>query len=152
MHNFKDSLKKGKSIEEKLDIFFSQWYDIESATLAQEREYGFDRLFLRNGTVKTVEYKADFWTARTGNIFIELEVQSKPGWAKKTIADYIIYSVIVNNEVDYVLIVPNTYLKEKLPEWEQLEKKVIQNAGFSGVGVLVSVNDLDYNIVKIKKV
>jgi hypothetical protein len=152
MHNFKDSLTKGKAIEEKLDIFFNQWYDIEPATLTQEREYGFDRLFCRNGTIKTVEYKADFWTARTGNIFIELEVQGKPGWAKKTIADYIIYSVIVNNEVDYVLIVPNSYLKEKLPDWEQLEKKVIQNAGFSGVGVLVSVNDLDYNIVKIKKV
>src|SRR5690606_27968706 len=118
MHNFKDSLAKGKSIEEKLDIFFSQWYDIEGATLAQERQYGFDRLFYRNGTIKTVEYKADYWTARTGNIFIELEVQGKSGWARKTIADYIIYSVIVNNEVDYVLIVPNSYLKEKLPDWE----------------------------------
>lgn len=152
MHNFKDSLARGKSIEEKLDIFFSQWYEIEGATLEQERQYGFDRIFSHNGLAKTVEYKADYWTARTGNIFIELEVGGKPGWAKKTIADFIIYAVIVKNEIDYILIIPNQYIKDNLEKWERKEKIVIKNTGFNGVGVLVNVNDLDYNVVKIKKV
>lgn len=154
MHNFADSLSFGKRIETLLDNLFSKWYDIEEVSLDDEKKLGIDRIYVRksdNTTVK-VEYKADRQTLKTGNIFIELEVGGKPGWVNKTVADYVLYALVSGERLHSVLIIPNHYLKQMLPIWEQLPKKVIQNKGFYGIGVLVPLKEIQTeNVVKVIK-
>lgn len=143
IHNFNNSLSFGKQAELQLDEIFSRWYQIEEVSLADERKLGIDRIFTKaDGTKLKVEYKADKWALKTGNIFIELEVSGKPGWTKKTVADIVVYSFVRFNRVESALILTHELIQSLLPEWEQLPKKHIQNDNFYGIGVLVKIESL----------
>ncbi len=144
IHNFQNSLTFGKAVEVQLDEIFSRWYQIEEVSLSDEKKLGIDRIFTKSdGTKLKIEYKADKWSLKTGNIFIELEVNGKPGWTRKTVADIVIYSFVdKSNIVDSALILTQDLLNQQLPTWEQLPRKIIQNNGFHGIGVLVSIESL----------
>lgn len=153
IHNFNSSLRFGKTIESQLDYYFSKWYSIETVSLEEEKRFGIDRIFTKSdGTKLKIEYKADRWTINTSNIFIELEVSGKPGWSRKTIADIIVYAIVDKlNNVNSVLILTNDFIKSNLSKWEQLPKKHIQNNGFYGIGVLVSLESLEnIKILQVK--
>lgn len=144
LHNFKDSLSRGKFVEEQLDILFSKWYEIETVPLQIEKEFGYDRIFFRGEHKNTVEYKADWWTFKTGNLFLETLVSGKPGWAIKTQADFIMYAVMKSDRIiNDVLVIPNSFIKQNLSEWYRFPMKTIQNYGFSGEGILVPLSEFE---------
>ncbi len=144
VHNFQRSLSFGKQAEQQLDTIFSKWYQIEEVSLADEKKLGIDRIFTKpNGQTLRVEYKADRLALKTGNIFIELEVNGKPGWTRKTVADIVIYAFARENRIESALIITQDLIKSLLPIWEKLPRKTIANNGFSGVGVLVSIKSFD---------
>jgi len=70
-YGFHEQLAKGQVQEDRLDRHFSKWYDIITATKAQQRE-GLDRMFIDgSGREVSVEYKADFRAHSTGNFYVE---------------------------------------------------------------------------------
>ncbi len=144
VHNFQRSLSFGKQAEQQLDTIFSKWYQIEEVSLADEKKLGIDRIFTKpNGQTLRVEYKADRLALKTGNIFIELEVNGKPGWTRKTVADVIIYAFAdKENILQSAIILTQELIQTLLPTWEQLPKKNIINNGFTGIGVLVKIESL----------
>lgn len=149
MHNFQESLSRGKKIEQQLDAIFSRWYLIETVSLETERQQGIDRIFtVDNRTIK-VEYKADWWLNRTGNVFIETEVSGKPGWAIKTQADIILYAAVtVKNIINKIVIIPNEFIKQNIVEWkQQYPSRIIPNNGFNGFGYLVPLQNMDVKVL-----
>lgn len=144
IHNFQKSLSYGKEVESVLDNYFSKWFHIENVTLEEEKQLGIDRKFhCDNRDIVTVEYKADRWTVKTGNIFIETSVAGNPGWAIKTQADMIIYAAMRGVTINTLYMMPNEWLKSMLPIWqEKCQQRTIKNNGFSGVGLLVPTSEM----------
>lgn len=150
MHNFKSSLKKGKRIETQLDEIFSKWYQISNVSLEEEKIFGYDRIFFRDDKRYTVEYKADWWLAKTGNMFVEYEVNKKPGWAIKTTADIIAYASVVNDFVSKIFIIENEYLKSNIDFFRSFPERTIQNTGFYGKGNLVPISELNVSVINVR--
>lgn len=152
VHNFRDSLAKGKTVEYQLDDIFSKWYEIQQVSLQTEITFGYDRIYTRKIGDKEpikVEYKADWWTERTGNLFIEYAVNEKPGWAVKTQADIILYASLRGDLIYNVFIIPREYIKVNLESWkQQYEHRIIENTHFVGAGILLPRTSLDFSQVK----
>ena len=99
MSDFTNDLGRGKIGENKLDEYFSSKYHIESVSIDTEIDCGYDRIFTRksDGKTFTVEYKTDYMTLQTGNLFFETDVftfekqSHKKGWLYHSQADIIIY-------------------------------------------------------------
>lgn len=133
VHNFKDSLAKGKAVEYQLDDIFSKWYEIEHVSLQTELAFGYDRIYTRRVGDKEpikVEYKADWW-------------------AVKTQADIILYASLRGDLINNVFIIPREYIKVNLESWkQQYEHRVIENMHFIGAGILLPTTSLDSSQVK----
>ncbi|MCA9749198.1 MAG: hypothetical protein KC414_08830 [Romboutsia sp.] len=101
MSDFTNDLSRGKIGENKLDNFFNSKYYIEAVSIDTEIDCGYDRIFTRksDGKKLTVEYKTDYMTLQTGNLFLEEDVftytsqNHKPGWIYHSQADIIIYFI-----------------------------------------------------------
>jgi len=151
-HDFRTSLSFGKRIEKKLDDVFAVWFYIEPVTLEVERKQGVDRLYTRRDTGKTlkIEYKADRWGVRTGNVFIELEVDGKPGWAVKTQADIVLYALVdASDAIQQIIVLTKTYIQKMLPVWWNLEQIEINNGSFSGRGCLYQIDKITERKLRI---
>ena len=85
---FEQSLDKGKKAERVIDNCFQQWFEIQTVSIEYEKEHGIDRILKdRLGREFTVEYKTDWVTDSTNNVFVETisnDKTSKPGWAFTT--------------------------------------------------------------------
>lgn len=94
---FKQDLQRGQVGENLLDKHFSNRYRIEPVDIQTEIDFGYDRLYYRDDRTIRVEYKTDFLTMKTGNVFLETEVltyasqKKKLGWVLHSQADIIIY-------------------------------------------------------------
>lgn len=154
VHTFSKSLTIGKLCEQILDEIFSKWYKIKDVTLEEEKAFGIDRRFYPHTDPTkeiTVEYKADSWTDRTGNVFIEYEVSGKPGWSWKTKADQILYAVFNQNKIKRIHVISNQYLVDNREIWkETYPHREIKNVGYSGHGILVPESALECKILRFK--
>ena len=97
MYEFENQLAIGEQDEQELDRFFSVDYEVEPVSMEFQR-HGIDRLFTRRdiGTRWSVEYKADYTAARTGNGFIEtisVDTAGKKGWAYTSCAQILVYYI-----------------------------------------------------------
>lgn len=134
MYRFKTQKRKGAEIEQELDAYFGQSYDLRRATPEQQRQ-GIDRVFVHDGSQVTVEYKAD-WTAHTSNnAFIEVQVGDKPGWALTCQAQAILYYV-PQRKTGYWLLPPELRAQLRGP-WRNFPRKTVHNCNFVAVGILV---------------
>lgn len=144
IYDFQTQLALGKKIESDLDTLFSQWYQIEEVTIESEINFGYDRIFSRNGKRQAIEYKADFKSLSTGNAYVELEVVSqnskKNGWAVHSQADVIAYALVNGQSIKEVCNINPIKLKEALPSWREEYRKVqCNNKGWYSVGLLVPI-------------
>jgi hypothetical protein len=151
VHDFKRSLKIGKSWEKYLDLLLvSKGYEVSKVDMDMERR-GIDRATLNpRGEHNWVEYKVDFWAKHTGNMFLETAIISplgnQKGWTWRTESDIILYWLHPGNnplcyELDSTVCVIHTrHLQEAMYTYEaEFDTKVIPNKGFHGEGILVPV-------------
>ena len=145
MYKFDEQLSKGQAAEKKLDSLFSDTYVIQEAEMKDQRR-GIDRFFVSRklNTALSVEYKTDWRAAKTGNAFVEtvsVDTQNKPGWAKSSQADYLVYYV-PDDELVYVMKMKK--MREHLNEWmSRYPERKIPNQGYSTIGVLVPLKEFE---------
>lgn len=145
MHPFESSFTRGKAGEDALDNYFRRWFHIVPVPLDVEKQFGYDRVFIRkdSGTTVTVEYKSDDRAQDTGNAFIEtlsVESEQAPGWARKCKADLLCYYVVADGVV-YV-IAPDR-IRAELTSWTlAYPTKRAKNATYQTVGITVPITEL----------
>lgn len=147
IHTFDKSLKAAKLYESELDKHFVQSFNINPATLEQER-LGIDRFFEHRASrvCYSVEYKTDHKTPETGNVFIEtmsVDTAGKLGWAYTSLAQVLVYFV---PEHEYAMRADMTAVKRMLPEWQAYREAAAWNRSRSGdyyrtVGKLVPLEE-----------
>lgn len=149
-YSFQEQLALGMEQEARLDEHFGSRFSIREATRNEQRA-GIDRWFDDGRSVFSVEYKADFKSADTGNAFIETVsvgkwndgqfVVDKHGWAVTSEADWLVYLVVGPD--DMYIVKPGT-IKVNLPRWnEQFRVVGARNYGYSSQGILVPLDELD---------
>ena len=120
---FNSDLKVGQQAEQLVyDYYIDKFDSIEKASLAQEKEFGYDFIFYYKSQSFTVEVKNDAKSSQTGNIFIELSVDSASGsnlgWAEKTQADIIMIHA-GRGSTEGLYLTKNHDLKSALPQWKE---------------------------------
>lgn len=151
MYDFRTQLNAGKRIETALDKYFSKWYEILPVDLSVEINQGIDRIFTSklDGSKKSVEYKADFKSHFTGNVYIELSVNSdsgytKNGWATHSKADIIVYSIVNGLEVVQLFILQPSVISNLLETWKgQYRNVTCNNKGYHSIGILVPMSEIE---------
>ncbi len=150
MYAFKEQLTKGEKSENKLDGFFSQWYDIHPVDMDKQRQ-GIDRIFTNKetGVVSKIEYKTDWTAGKTHNAFVEtvsVDTANKPGWAHSSKADYLFYYV-PGDELIY--IIKFAALRGRMHQWKGLPTRQIPNNGYKTIGILVPLAEFEKIAIEV---
>lgn len=135
MYRFQTMRNRGYKGEKMLDGLFSKFFDVRRATATEQRN-GIDRVMTgkEHKQVINVEYKTDYTAATSGNAFVELAFDGKPGWARTSQADFIAYFV----PGKHTYIVRPCTLRNHLSEWEgRFEQRTVLNAGYTATGLIV---------------
>lgn len=135
MYSFQTQRSRGRAGEAVLDKIFGKFFQVKRATATQQRQ-GIDRVMTGNEHKQTihVEYKTDYAAASSGNAFVEVACDGKPGWAHTSQADFIAYFV----PGKHAYIVRPATLRNHLAEWEvRFEKRTVLNAAYTATGLLV---------------
>lgn len=155
MNNFQQKKIEGRAAEDYIAEFLGQQYQIRRATDEEQRR-GIDLIITTSdGTEHKIEVKVDFRAADTGNAFIEttsMEMRpisvgvaaaldtAKPGWAKTTQADILLYWVHGLGKV-FVLL-PGS-LRAALGEWgERYRTRSVDNEFYRTIGIIVPLTEL----------
>lgn len=143
--DFKEQLEIGEQGEGKLDDYFAKFYDIHVVPMSLQK-LGVDRIFIarKDGSRFTVEYKTDFRSIETGNIFLEFEVNKKPGWVYTSVAQVLVYYAP-----------PKAYLINMYNLRQDYQKKLIEgppsskvlNDGFYALGTLFPLKRLQFPVL-----
>jgi hypothetical protein len=150
---FTESLARGAAAEAELDRYFAAFYRIERASYEDQR-HGIDRIFTsaRAGIVYTIEYKADWRGADTGNCFIEtssrdMAAGSVPGWPYTSRAQILIHYSTWSR---LARAIPMIDLKANLEKWRALYGATParvptqgNRAAYTGGGFAVPLSVLD---------
>jgi hypothetical protein len=159
MYSFDSQNSIGQQAERELDAYFRKFYEIQYATMTEQRR-GIDRHFHCRtfGHWWSVEYKSDWTAARTSNAFIEtvsVDTSSAPGWIRKSESQVLVYFVPPLHRA-FVYFIPQ--MKLLLMNWsDRYETRTIPNKGRNGdtyntIGLLVplaSLARLCYREIKI---
>ena len=141
MYKFKEQLKLGQAGELILDTIFSKWYKIFTVSLEEDID-GIDRVFFESNNRKTVQYKTDFLSFKTGNAYIELLSRSDlltPGWVYTAKAEWLIY--FVYPAIIYCIDLQK--IREILPVWKTKYRIAkVQNTKIFGEGLIVPLSEL----------
>lgn len=157
-YSFVEQLERGAEGEKILDEYFKQWYDVQEATISQQKDWKIDREFRRKDSAFGkddipiyVEYKTDDRTDKTGNLFIETwsnKELRRYGWAFTTRADIIVYYALP----DTIYMIPREDLQEALPKWmKEYETRDIRNKTYTTVGIPVPTKEV-VRVIGSKKV
>ncbi|MDF0554898.1 hypothetical protein [Kamptonema sp. UHCC 0994] len=124
-----------------MDTIFYQWYKIFPAS-AEEDYIGIDRIFFAGSNKKTVQYKTDFLSYKTGNAYIELLSRSDlltPGWIYTAKAEWLIY--FVYPKIIYCLSLKK--MRDILSIWKSKYRTVkVKNTKYFGEGLIVPLQEL----------
>lgn len=143
MHSFAKKLAEGEAVERQLDDIFAQDYIVRPATREQQRQ-GIDRLMAdRDGNQFALEYKADWRAAETGNAFIEtisVDTTGKPGWARTSMADWLVYAIPPRG-IAYGVRMER--IRVMVPTWAaRYSIRPALNSAYSTHGICVPVSEL----------
>jgi len=158
-YSFNKQLSKGENEEKNLDAHFSEHYHIFDVPIELQKN-GIDRIFVRKNDFLTykIEYKSDFKTHITGNVFIETcsvfsnyECKVK-GWTYTSKADFLIYFV-VEEKIAYVIRMET--IREHIDAWKsKYSQRSSPNYGYETIGILVPPNEFKSKteaIIRINK-
>jgi hypothetical protein len=151
-YSFKHQLAIGQHFEDKLDKWFikakkySAIYQVDLTT----QKMGIDRFAIdQHGFKHSLEYKTDLKAHQTENLFLETEVDGKPGWIHKCIANHV-----------YIYIPPRGLLlhfnmggiRSLLLDHSNQPEKVVYNEGFQAKGIIVPLKiSMKYTITNYKR-
>ena len=140
-YNFQKQLKIGEYFEKKIDEWllhtslknFKALYPVDMS----EQRLGFDRFALdEHGHKHSLEYKTDLKAHLTENLFLETEVDGKPGWIHKCIANEIyVYIPRRGDLLQYDM----KGIRRLLLDHSNQRELVVKNEGFSARGIIVSL-------------
>ena len=139
-YRFQTQRNRGYAGEKMLDKVFGKFFDVRRATATQQRN-GIDRVMVGKEHKQTinVEYKTDYTAASSGNAFVEIAFDGRPGWAHTSQADFIAYFV----PGKHTYIVRPATLRTHLQEWEgRFEKRTVLNSGYTATGLIVPLSYL----------
>jgi hypothetical protein len=138
--------KSGMAVEDFLDKYFSNQFEIKKTTNHQERVLCLgDRIYKGNDKCFFVEYKSGIQTHYTGNVFLEtisVDNPCKPGWIYTCQADFVLYAPLLDGMI--LVFKPDDLrkqiaeLKTKFPEKSTGKG---QNKGYNTHGIIIP---LDY--------
>jgi hypothetical protein len=148
-YSFKDQLSKGEEYERKLDEYFSYWYNIEPVDIDGQRQ-GIDRIFRNNDRIIAVEYKTDFLTQNTGNVFIEtmsVTEMGRYGWAWTCKADILVYLCIPET-----IFLANPYdIRDHIPLWTSVYGvRMVKNKSYHSQGIPLPIKEFA-KVAKVRK-
>lgn len=137
VHNFKDSLQKGRVGEQKvIEYLESKGYHISKVLSAPEQKlYGYDFEVLKpdTGRVLHIEVKTEYAVETTGNIFYELMVGDRHGWCKTVPDDvYVMYYI---PHLDKIIGIYGRNLKDI--NYEAFQTKNCYNANYIATGKVI---------------
>lgn len=144
MYDFQKQKNLGQQGEERLDSFFSRWYDIKQVPFELQKE-GIDRFYIPLRGQATfpylVEYKTDF--QQTGNAFIETHSVIRSGqsniqgWLYTSKADWLIYWAV---EYQTAFAINFDKLRKSAEIWKRTcRQRNCQNKGYKSSGLLVPI-------------
>jgi len=148
---FRRDLARGQEIERLLDAYLEPTYEIRPATVREQRQ-GIDRFLTHRETGETfsIDYKADWLAARTGNVFIEtvsVDRTGAAGWALSSRADWIFYYLPQRARL-YVLSMAE--IVSSLPQWALIYRVATAETpgsgssdGYHSAGVLVPLAEIE---------
>lgn len=139
--NFDRQHLKGLKAEHHLDDCFADRFEIHQVSRNDQRR-GRDRVFIdrETGERKTVEYKTDWRTQDTHNVFVEtvsVDSARKPGWAYTCTADLIFYYVPGEGE-ELVYVIEPDVIRAHLDDWKaRYPTRFAWNEGYRTWGICV---------------
>lgn len=150
--SFKEQLALGEQGEREVVEYLSKFYNLSASPMELQR-LGIDYIAVehKTGARFTIEIKTDFVAQTTGNIFLEFEVNKKPGWVLSSVAQVLIYYVP-----------PKLYFLNMYALRQDYQKKLIEgppssqvkNENYYALGTLYPLDKLQWpvllNIVRIK--
>lgn len=106
VYDFERQLSLGQGVERCLDQALGKHYIIRPVDDSLQK-LGIDRILVNKKTrvSHSVEYKADFLMAATGNVFIETLADSsrdRPGWVKSMMAQILVYADVASGIAYFV--------------------------------------------------
>lgn len=145
MYDFQHQKELGRQGEERLDSFFSRWYDIKEVPFELQKE-GVDRFYVpKRGKLafpRLIEYKTDFKT--TGNVFIETHSvirqgqEDIKGWLYTSKADWLVYYLISSQTA---LVVNFAKLRQSAEVWKKTcPHRDCTNKDYKSSGLLVPIS------------
>lgn len=139
IYDWQEQLEKGVEWENRLDTYFKHWYHIRPASI-EEQWQGIDRIFRpkeQDERLIRTEYKSDFLTQHTGNIFCETYSNvdlGRYGWAWSSRADILVYFTYPKT----LYIVKPTEIRDHIMPWqERYGTRDVQNKGYQSRGIPV---------------
>lgn len=144
-YDFSKQLKKGEAEELHLDKYFSEKYYICTVPMELQKS-GIDRIFINKEdfNLYKIEYKSDFKTHNTGNVFIEtcsISINNNcktKGWAYTSKADFLIYFV-VGEQIAYIVRMDT--IRKCVDYWKSIyTERSSLNRGYKTIGILVPLN------------
>lgn len=152
-YDMQEQLSKGEAAELLLDNHFSDRFQIQPATRAQQRQ-GIDRIFTLRATEKSylIEYKTDWTAGRTGNAFIEtvsVDTMNVLGWVYTSQAEWLLYYIPTTKKI---YIIRFTSLRDELDLWiDQFgPEKAIPNDGYFTRGIVVPLIEFENCASKVE--
>lgn len=147
MYDFQKQKNLGQQGEERLDSFFSRWYNIKEVPFELQQK-GIDRFYIpRRGEAtfpRLVEYKTDFH--RTNNVFLETHSvirQGRPdvkGWLYTSKADWLIYFLTAYQTA---LVIDFVKLRKSARIWDKTcQHRDCKNKDYKSSGLLVPIPEL----------
>lgn len=142
-YSFQEQLAIGERDEDRLDRHFGQFFSIDKATAAEQRQ-GIDRHFIGKERKFTVEYKSDHRAFETGNAFVEtvsVDTKNTPGWIYTSKASYLFYFM---PDADLCYILTFLKLRNRLRKWLALYPTCsIPNRGYCTEGMIVPLYEFE---------
>jgi hypothetical protein len=144
-YDFNQQLTQGEQGEAVLDAFFSRFYDVAAVSMDWQR-LGIDRIFTCKATGRrwSVEYKTDWKTAGTHNVFIEtvsVDVAGKPGWVFASCAQLLVYYIPQWNKFYVWNLLDLRGMVNRLAK--KYDTKDIANNGYTTQGIPVPLGELE---------
>lgn len=159
IHAFGERLTDGERGETFLDAFFGLFYEVLKVGRDEQRS-GIDRRFntlwpegdyIQDEPMQLVpiEYKTDFRTQDTGNVFIEtvsVDTADKAGWAYSSQSAYLVYYIPALWRIYIVRMAKLRYACQTW-EWRYSTAKA-HNSNYDTHGLKVPVEEFERIVLK----
>lgn len=136
VHKFSESFKRSEESSKVLDDYFGNNFNISHVRKILDL-HGVDRIFesKKTGNRFSVEYKADYASARTGSCFFETTVQGQRGWFYTSLCQILVIHIPDLKEVlwfDFIKL--KRTLQKNLSSYKLAN---VSNETYKAKGILV---------------